>query len=103
MPADRVAQLISTELHKSSSPLFNPSTPEDAKSMFRQRLLDRFEQVDEQQAGTAYTMGDGFRVAEAYLFVALGWASTSASTCRATRTCRPSWAAWPRARRCRKR
>ena len=33
--------LVSTELHKSFSPLFNPSMPEDAKKIFRERLATR--------------------------------------------------------------
>lgn len=64
---------ISTELHKSFSPLFNPATPEDAKPMFRERLLGRFKWVDEQLAGKAYLMGDAFSVADAYLFVVSNW------------------------------
>jgi len=64
---------ISTELHKSFSPLFNPATPEDAKPMFRERLLGRFKWVDEQLAGKAYLLGDAFSVADAYLFVVSNW------------------------------
>jgi glutathione S-transferase len=67
------------------------------------RLQDHFRWVDEQLARKAYTMGDGFSVADAYCSSSRAGASTSASTCRATRTGRPSWAAWPRERRCRKR
>jgi glutathione S-transferase len=64
---------ISTELHKSFSPLFNPAMPEEGKAVYRQRLLDRFEWVDAQLEGKAYTMGNGFSVADAYLFVVSGW------------------------------
>jgi len=37
------------------------------------RLQDRFRWVDEQLARKAYTMGDGFSVADADLYVVSGW------------------------------
>ena len=65
---------ITSELHKGFSPLFNPAVPEDARPVFRKKLVDRFTWVDGQLAGKAYLMGDEFSVADAYLFTVASWA-----------------------------
>ena len=64
---------ITSELHKGFSPLFNPATPEDYKPMVRQRLRSRLEYVNQQLEGRDYLMGSDFSVADAYLFVVVGW------------------------------
>jgi glutathione S-transferase len=64
---------ISTELHKSFSPLFTPGMPEEAKALYRERLLGRFKYLDQQLEGKSYLMGDGFTVADAYLFTVSSW------------------------------
>ena len=64
---------ITSELHKSFSPLFNPAMPEEGKAVYRARLADRFKWVDGQLAGKNYLMGQDFSVADAYLFVVAGW------------------------------
>ncbi len=64
---------ITSELHKSFSPLFNPAMPEEAKALYRTRLGERFKWVDGQLAGKNYLMGEDFSVADAYLFVVAGW------------------------------
>lgn len=65
---------ITSELHKSYSPLFNPAMPEEGKALYRERLKGRYEWLDGQLAGKQYLMGDQFTVADAYLFVVTGWA-----------------------------
>ena len=65
---------ISTELHKSFTPLFSPATPADYKPMVIEKLLSRFKWVDEQLAGKPYLMGDTFSVADPYLFNVSNWA-----------------------------
>ena len=65
---------ISSELHKTFSPLFNPAFPEDARPLNRDKLTRRFGYVAERLAAQDYLMGDRFTVADAYLFVMLGWA-----------------------------
>ena len=65
---------ISTEVHKQFSPLFNPSYPEEGKAINRRKILQRLEWVDGQLAGRKFLMGDGFTVADAYLYVVTGWA-----------------------------
>ncbi len=64
---------ITSELHKSFSPLFNPAMPEEGKAVYRARLADRFKWVDGQLAGKSYLMGEEFSVADAYLFTVAGW------------------------------
>ena len=65
---------IGTELHKGFSPLFNPATPEDYKTIAKDRLNSRLKWVDEQLAGKTYLMGDTFTVADGYLFTVTNWA-----------------------------
>jgi glutathione S-transferase len=65
---------VSSELHKSFSPLFNPAMPEEGKAIYRARLADRFRYVNEQLEGKSYLMGDTFTVADAYLFTVSNWA-----------------------------
>lgn len=66
--------LISTEIHKGFSPLFNPAMPEEAKAIFRDRLTQRLGYIDKHLAGNDYLMGKDFTVADAYLFVVTNWA-----------------------------
>jgi len=63
---------IGTEIHKQFSPLFHPAMPEEAKPLFRQKILDRLAYVDGQLAGREYLLGD-FTVADGYLFTVTRW------------------------------
>jgi glutathione S-transferase len=65
---------ISTELHKTFSPLFRPNTPDEYKVITKENLAGKFAYVDEKLGKTQYLMGDHFTVADAYLFVVLRWA-----------------------------
>ena len=65
---------IATELHKGFSPLFNPATPADYKTIAIERLLSRLKWVDGELAGKQYLMGDSFSVADPYLFTVTNWA-----------------------------
>lgn len=65
---------ISTELHKSFSPLFRPNTPEETKQAARNTLATRFGFVAKQLEGKDYLMGNQFTVADAYLFTVMNWA-----------------------------
>ncbi len=65
---------ITSELHKSYSPLFTPSMPEEGKAIYRARLLDRFKFVDQHLAGGPFLLGADFTVADAYLYVVSRWA-----------------------------
>ena len=68
---------ITTELHKTFSPLFNPKTPDAFKDMTREKLTDRFGYVNQllSQPDHRYLTGGTFTVADAYLFVILRWAN----------------------------
>ena len=65
---------ITSELHKSYGPLFNPALPEDAKPFFRNRLRQRYEWVESQLEGRDYLMGADFSLPDAYLFTVTSWA-----------------------------
>lgn len=65
---------IATELHKGFSPLFNPATPAEYKTVVIDRLQSRLKWVDGELAGKAYLMGERFSVADPYLFTITGWA-----------------------------
>lgn len=65
---------VSSELHKSFAPLFNPATPAEYKPMVTKTLLSRFQWVDEQLAGQQYLVGNSFSVADVYLFNVSNWA-----------------------------
>ena len=64
---------ISTELHKGFSPLFNPKTPEDWKTVVKAQLARRFRYVDQKLQGKNWLLGEDFTVADAYLFTVLSW------------------------------
>jgi glutathione S-transferase len=66
---------VSSELHKGFSPLFNPAMPEEAKTIFRDRLGNRFAHVEKHLADNDYLLGKEFSVADAYLFTVSNWAS----------------------------
>ncbi len=65
---------ITSEVHKSYSPLFSPAQPEEAKQIFRDRLRQRYAWIDSQLEGRDYLMGSTFTVADAYLFTVTRWA-----------------------------
>jgi glutathione S-transferase len=65
---------ISTELHKSYSPLFNPAMPEEGKAVYRERLKGRYQYINEQLEGKQFLTGDTFTAADAYLFTVTSWA-----------------------------
>lgn len=64
---------ISTELHKTFSPLFNPAFNDEVKQVFRDKLASRFQWVDSQLIGNNYLMGETFTVADGYLFTVSRW------------------------------
>ncbi|WP_336668454.1 glutathione transferase GstA [Enterobacter asburiae] len=65
---------ITSEIHAGSAPLFNRALPEEAKSIFREKLFRRFDFLQETLSTSAYLAGASFSVADAYLFTVLGWA-----------------------------
>jgi glutathione S-transferase len=65
---------ITSEVHKAFGTQFNPALGDDAKAVFRKKVLERLTWVDGQLAGKNYLMGDEFSVADAYLFTVTNWA-----------------------------
>jgi glutathione S-transferase len=65
---------ISTEVHKSFSPLFNPAATDDMKQAARTAIGNRLNYVAQVLDGREFLMGSQFTVADAYLFTVLGWA-----------------------------
>lgn len=67
---------INSELHKTYSPLFKPSTPAETRAERLAYLGKRYAVVEKQLAGRPYLLGDKFTVADAYLFTVTHWAGT---------------------------
>lgn len=67
---------VSTELHKTFSPLFRPTTPEAYKEIAREALRARYATLDARFSRASFLMGDRFTVADGYLYVTLRWAKS---------------------------
>jgi glutathione S-transferase len=65
---------ITSELHKSFSPLFNPELDAKTKQLFNGMLRKKYEWVDSRLADSKFLTGDTFTIADAYLFTVTGWA-----------------------------
>ncbi len=65
---------VTSELHKSFSPLFNASFDLAAKTLHAALLRKKYEWVNARLADTHYLTGEDFTVADAYLFTVTGWA-----------------------------
>ena len=63
---------ITSEIHKSFSPLFRPTTPDEYKKIAKENLAGRFNWLDKELGGREYLTGK-FSVADAYLFTVLSW------------------------------
>ena len=66
---------ITSEIHKSFSPLFNPTADPKVKEFTIQNLEKKFDWLNKQLAGKQYLTGDTFTVADAYLFVVVNWSN----------------------------
>ena len=63
----------SSEIHKSFSPLFNPTTTPDWKAGATAALRRRLDWLDAQLKGRTHLLGERFTVADAFLFTTLSW------------------------------
>jgi glutathione S-transferase len=63
---------IATEIHKTFSPLFKPSS-EDAKTEARAELARRLDYINDALACGDYLLGAQFSVVDAYAFNVIGW------------------------------
>lgn len=64
---------ITSELHKSFTPLFNGALDGAAKSLLRALLRKKFEWVDSRLSDSDFLTGESFTAADAYLFTVAGW------------------------------
>jgi glutathione S-transferase len=64
---------ISTEIHKTYGPLFDPSTSEELRRRQVGLLEKRFGYVARELSGREFLMGHTFTAADAYLFTVLNW------------------------------
>jgi glutathione S-transferase len=66
---------INSEVHKSYTPLFSAEVSEDTKTYARNNVTKRLAYLETALGSKQYLMGDQFTVADAYLFVVLGWSA----------------------------
>lgn len=66
---------IGTEVHKQFSPLFNPAASDQQKAASVEALKGRFGYLAKELGTRGYLLGDQYTVADAYLFVVLGWSA----------------------------
>src|SRR5262245_18247551 len=65
---------ITAELHKSYSPLFRKETPAETRDERLAYLRKRYQVVDRLLESGEFLVGEGFTVADAYLFAGTRWA-----------------------------
>lgn len=66
---------INSELHKTFSPLFRPTTTPEVRKEREEYLRKRFALVEKQLAKGPYLFGEQFTAADAYLFTVTNWAN----------------------------
>jgi glutathione S-transferase len=64
---------VSSEVHKTFGPLFNPNAPEEWKKTAADQLGNRFDYLAGHLKDRQYVMGDTFTAVDAYLFTVLNW------------------------------
>lgn len=64
---------ITTELHRTFSPLWSPNVAPAHKAEILQAIGRAFTRLEEMLGGRDYLGGNSFTVADAYAFVATGW------------------------------
>ncbi len=68
---------ITTEIHKSFGPFFNPKSSDEDKKAAGDKLKSKFDFLDHQLNGREYLMGNSFALPDAYLFVMTRWAKNN--------------------------
>lgn len=64
---------INSEIHKNFSPLFRADAADAVKDYARTNLTARLDYAQRALGSKSYLMGEQFTVADAYLYVVLGW------------------------------
>jgi glutathione S-transferase len=68
-----ILNFITSEVHKSFSPLFNPASSADMKEAASGALAKKFDWLTGFLGKKPYLLGNTFTVADAYLFTVLNW------------------------------
>lgn len=67
---------ITSELHKTFSPLFKKDANDEVKKYAHDKVVDKLKEVDNVILnGNQFAVGDKFSLADPYLFTVLNWAS----------------------------
>jgi glutathione S-transferase len=64
---------ITSEIHKTYSPLWNPANDPKVKEFALANLEKKLDWTNAQLAGKKYLTGDAFTIADAYLYTVLNW------------------------------
>jgi glutathione S-transferase len=68
-----ILNYITSEVHKSFSPLFNPASTAETKEAFVANLGKKFDWLSGFLAKKPFLLGNSFTVADGYLFTVLNW------------------------------
>jgi glutathione S-transferase len=68
-----ILNYLTSEVHKTFTPLFNPASSADMKEAAVANLSKKFDWLSNFLGTKNFLMGDHFTVADAYLFTLLGW------------------------------
>lgn len=66
---------INSEIHKSYSPLFNPSTSAEVRAEREEYLRKRYTLIEKTLGEQPFMLGSSYSVADAYLFTVTSWAN----------------------------
>jgi glutathione S-transferase len=66
---------INSEIHKTYSPLFRPTTSPELRKDREEYLRKRYQLIETRLAKGPYLFGEQFTVADAYLFTVTNWAN----------------------------
>ena len=73
---DELAVYISTEIHKTYGPMFNPAISEDMRKVQRDKLAQRYPLIEQLLSdGRTYLTGDSFATVDSYLYTVTRWAA----------------------------
>jgi glutathione S-transferase len=70
-----ILNYITSEIHKTFSPLFNPATSAEQREATIANLGKKFDWISNFLGQKPYLLGDTFTVADAYLFTVVNWSN----------------------------
>jgi glutathione S-transferase len=68
-----MVNFITTELHKSFSPLFDSAAGDETKHYFREHIAKRLDHIERRLGSGPFLMGDTLTLPDPNLFVISGW------------------------------